>query len=106
MCINLSYCLVSPLFLFQETRLCHGARKAPRTICICVVLRNLSCLLALLMSVKECSHSLKNECSICLQKEYKIGLKDLKLFTMEQISVPKIQGRTNTRQIVLESMQL
>ena len=27
-----------------------------------------------------------------------IGLKDLKLFTMEQISVPKIQGRTNTLQ--------
>ena len=28
-----------------------------------------------------------------------MGLKDLKLFPMEQISVPKIQGRTNTRQI-------
>ena len=27
-----------------------------------------------------------------------MGLKDLKLFTLEQISVPKIQGRTNTRQ--------
>ena len=32
------------------------------------------------------------------KKSIKIGLKDLKLFTMEQISVPKIQGRTNTRQ--------
>ena len=27
-----------------------------------------------------------------------MGLKDLKLVPMEQISVPKIQGRTNTRQ--------
>ena len=27
-----------------------------------------------------------------------MGLKDLKLFPMEQISVTKIQGRTNTRQ--------
>ena len=27
-----------------------------------------------------------------------MGLKDLKLFPMEQISGPKIQGRTNTRQ--------
>ena len=27
-----------------------------------------------------------------------MGLKDLKLFPMEQISVPKIQGRTNTRE--------
>ena len=71
MCINLSYCLVCPLFLLQDTRLCHGASKAPRTICICVVLRNLLCLLALLMSLKECSHSLQNECSICLKKEYK-----------------------------------
>ena len=26
-----------------------------------------------------------------------MGLKDLKLFPMEQISVSKIQGRTNTR---------
>ena len=71
MCINLSYCLVCSLFLLQDTRLCHGASKASRTICICVVLRNLLCLLATLMSLKECSYSLKNECSICLKKEYK-----------------------------------
>ena len=32
------------------------------------------------------------------KKSMKIGLKDLKLFTMEQISVRKIQGGTNTRQ--------
>ena len=32
------------------------------------------------------------------KKSIKMGLKDLKLFPMEQISVPKIQGRTNTRQ--------
>ena len=32
------------------------------------------------------------------KKSIKIGLKDLKLFTMEPISVPKIQGRTNTCQ--------
>ena len=31
-------------------------------------------------------------------KSIKMGLKDLKLFPMEQISVTKIQGRTNTRQ--------
>ena len=31
-------------------------------------------------------------------KTIKMGLKDLKLFPMEQISVPKIQQRTNTRQ--------
>ena len=30
------------------------------------------------------------------KKSIKIGLKDLKLFTMEQISVPKIPGHTNT----------
>ena len=32
------------------------------------------------------------------KKSIKIGLKDLKPFTMEQISVPKIKGHTNTRQ--------
>ena len=32
------------------------------------------------------------------KKSRKIGLKGPKLFTMEQISVPKIQGRSNTRQ--------
>ena len=32
------------------------------------------------------------------KKSIKIGLKDLKLIHMEQISVTKIQGRTNTRQ--------
>ena len=32
------------------------------------------------------------------KKTIKVGLKDLKLFAMEQISVTKIQGRTNTRQ--------
>ena len=98
MCINLRYCLVCPIFLLQDTRLCHGASKAPRTICICVVLRNLLCLLALPMSPKECSQSLKNECSICLKKWYKNWSQDFKLFIMEQTSVPKIQGRAITRQ--------
>ena len=32
------------------------------------------------------------------KKSKKICLKDLKLFPKEQISVTKIQGRTNTRQ--------
>ena len=32
------------------------------------------------------------------KKSIKMGVKDLKLFPMEQISVTKIQGRTNTRQ--------
>ena len=32
------------------------------------------------------------------KKRIKMDLKDLKLFPMEQISVTKIQGRTNTRQ--------
>ena len=32
------------------------------------------------------------------KKSIKIGLKDLKLLTMEQISVPNVQGRTDTRQ--------
>ena len=71
MCINPSYYLVCSLFVFQDTRLCHGASKAPRTVCICVVLRNPLCLLALLMSLKDGPHSLKNECSICLEKGYK-----------------------------------
>ena len=32
------------------------------------------------------------------KKTIKMGLKDHKLFPMQQISVPKIQGRTNTHQ--------
>ena len=32
-----------------------------------------------------------------------MGLKDLKLFPMEQISVNKVQGRTNTRQAEMAS---
>ena len=50
------------------------------------------------MCLEECSHSLRNECSICLKKDYKNGFEDYKLFPLEQSSVTKIQGRTNTRQ--------
>ena len=32
------------------------------------------------------------------KKTIKMGLKDYKLFSLEQISVSKIQGHTNTRQ--------
>ena len=97
MCINLSYCLVCPLFLLQDTRLCHGASKAPRTICICVVLR-ISCAYLLFVCVLKSANIASNmSAPYASEKTLKMGLKDLKLFPMEQNSVPKIQGRTNTR---------
>ena len=99
MCINLSYCLVCPLFLLQDTRLCHGASKAPRRIFICVVLRNLLCLLALLMCLLKSAHiASRMSAPYASKKSTKMGLKDLKLFPVVQISVTKIQGRPNTRQ--------
>ena len=73
MCIDLSHCLVCAPFLSQDTKLCHRASKGPRTICICVVLRVLLCLLALTITPEECSYCLSNECSICLNEEYESG---------------------------------
>ena len=59
----------------------------------------ISCAFLLLQCVSKSAHiASKMSAPYASKKTIKMGLKDLKLFPMEQISVTKMQGRTNTRQ--------
>ena len=59
----------------------------------------ISCAYLLLQCVLKSAHiAFKMSAPYASKKTTKMGLKDIKLFPMEQISVPKIQGCTNTRQ--------
>ena len=59
----------------------------------------ISCAYLLFQCVLKSAHiASKMSAPYASKKTIKMGLKDLKLFAIEQISVPKIQGRTNTRQ--------
>ena len=59
----------------------------------------ISCAYLLFECVLKSAHiASKMSAPYASKKTIKMGLKDLKLFPMEQISVPKIQGRTHTRQ--------
>ena len=59
----------------------------------------ISCAYLLFQCVLKSAHiASKLSAQYASKKTKKIGLKDLKLFPMQQISVPKIQGRTSTRQ--------
>ena len=94
MCINLLYCLVCPFFSSKDTRLCHGASKAPRTICQSVVLQVLLCMLALSMTSRRVQKWVSKT-----NFDDQNGVQKQSLHPHREASwTSKVRGRTNKRQ--------
>ena len=98
MCINLSYCLFAPSSFFRALHCVMGRAKLLEQF-VFAWYYGISCAFLLFQCVFRSAHiASKMSAPYASKKTIKMGLKDLKLFPMEQISVPKLQGRTNTRQ--------